>query len=106
MIKPNVMIDFDKTISPVHGFYASPDVETVDAIKALSIKYNIIIYSCRGNREICLESDYVQLMEYLARYDIPYNSISSSKPLYAALIDDRAYNPEHIGWKRILDELL
>lgn len=95
------MIDFDGTISPTHGFSMPPTLAAVDAIKKLFERYTIGIYSCRFNSEICDRVDGLNVIEYLKKYDIPFDFIQYGKPLFTALIDDRAYNPNHIGWDKI-----
>lgn len=100
--KETVMIDFDGTISPFHGFEIGPKLEVIESIKALHKKFKIGIYSCRSNRNVCDRIDEVKMIEYLKKYDIPYDFIESGKPVFIALIDDRAYNPHHIGWDNIL----
>jgi hypothetical protein len=100
------MIDFDGTISPTHGFTVAPTFEVVSAIKKLFEFYRVGIYSCRFNMEICDRIDGDKVIQYLKRYDIPYDFIQYGKPLFAALIDDRAYNPDHIGWETIVEQLI
>jgi hypothetical protein len=100
------MIDFDGTISPMHGFSVAPTFEVVNSIKRLFERYRIGIYSCRFNSEICDRIDGQRVIEYLKKYDIPYDFIQYGKPLFVALIDDRAYNPNHIGWENIEKSLI
>lgn len=104
--KAAVYIDFDKTISPIHGFTESPSTETINAINILYEKYFIIIFSCRGNLEICDNSDYLRMEKYLKDNNIPYDDISRNKPLYAAIIDDRAFNPDITPWSVITKDLM
>lgn len=104
--KPAILIDFDKTISPIHGFNLPPTEETVAAIKTLHEKYYIAIYSCRGNNEICDEADYLEMITYLNQYHIPYDEIRRDKPLFAAIIDDRAFNPIITPWNDIVNQLM
>lgn len=106
MYKPVILVDFDKTISPVHGFHSPPLKETVEAISKLKQKYTITIFSCRANESICSPVDFVKMVEYLDQHGVPYDSIMHGKPLFHAIIDDRSYNPHHIGWDGILDKLL
>lgn len=101
-----IMIDFDGTIAPMHGFTVAPTFEVISTIKKLFEKYKIGIYSCRFNNEICDRIDGQRVIEYLKKYDIPYDFIQYGKPLFVALIDDRAYNPNHVGWGVIEKELI
>lgn len=101
-----IMIDFDGTISPMHGFYNPPSLEVVESIKKLFENYTIGIYSCRFNQQICDRIDGERTIKYLKENDIPYDFIHYGKPLFAGVIDDRAYNPNHIGWGAIIKEFI
>jgi len=103
--KEVILIDFDGTISPSHGFTEAPLSDAISAIKKLYQNYTIGIYSCRFNLEICDRKDGEKVIEYLKKYEIPYDFIQYDKPLFKAVIDDRAYNPDHIGWSGILNIL-
>lgn len=102
--KEVIMIDFDGTISPMHGFTVAPSFEVVSSIKKLFECHTIGIYSCRFNNEICERSEGLKVIEYLKKYDIPFDFIQYGKPLFIGLIDDRTYNPNHIGWENIVTE--
>lgn len=106
MFKPTILIDFDKTISPVHGFYLPPSEKVVDSIRKLQTKYEISIYSTRCNPELTEVEGVDQMIEYLKKYDIPFDTLCCQKPVFAALIDDRSFNPNHISWDSIVEELL
>lgn len=106
MQKPKILVDFDKTISPIHGFTEPPVPEALRALIILATKYHISIYSCRANTQVCQESDYIHLISYLTNYGIPYDDIITDKPVYSALIDDRAFNPTVTSWDDIVNELL
>lgn len=99
------MIDFDGTISPVHGFDHPPFEIVVNSIKKLFEQYVIGIYSCRFNLQICDKRDGENVIKYLKQYGIPYDFIHYGKPIFTAVIDDRAFNPNHVGWDKILDDL-
>ena len=104
--KQSVFIDFDQTISPIHGFDIPPELKTVNAITALHAKYKIVIYSCRANLEVCDHLDYVKMLRYLDVYNIPYDSVRRDKPLFNYIIDDRSYNPLRTSWDDILKDLV
>lgn len=103
--KEVILIDFDGTISPSHGFTEVPLPDTVSAIKKLYEKYTIGIYSCRFNLEICDRKDGEKVIEYLKKYEIPYDFIEYDKPLFKAIIDDRSYNPNIFSWLQIQNHL-
>jgi hypothetical protein len=104
----SVFIDFDGTITPVHGFSEEPSEEVVRAINELydSGFYEIVIYSCRANIEICDHSDVEKMEEYLKRNGIKYHRVQEGKPLYNYIIDDRAFNPNTTPWEKICDTIL
>lgn len=106
MEKVSIYIDFDKTIAPLHGFSQPPAKEVVDSINLLQTKYKIFIYSTRANSAICGSSNYLELLDYLNRYEIKYDGIFENKPLYAAIIDDRSFNPTRDSWEDIVTTLM
>ena len=106
MFKPTILIDFDLTISPEVGFAVPPTQEVVAALQMLSTKYKIVIFSGRANPETCLEFERNLMEDYLLRYEIPYDEISTSKPVFVAIIDDRTYNPKRETWDSITSDLM
>lgn len=100
-----IFIDFDKTISPIHGFTEKPTEDCINCIKELYLKYKIVIFSCRANNQICDESDIHKMINYLHEHDVPFHAIQTDKPLYDYIIDDRSINPVVTAWKDILDML-
>lgn len=106
MFKPTILIDFDLTISPEVGFNAPPTVEVIDAIRLLQTKYHIVIFSGRANPETSQVFERTLLEEYLMRYDIAFDEIYSSKPVFMALIDDSSYNPKKESWGAIVEDLM
>lgn len=106
MFKPTLLVDFDCTITLSRGYNSPPNNEAVEALKKLHEKYNIVIYSCRANCSVAGSGEYVLLEDYLKKYDIPYDSIETEKPIFYRLIDDRCINPDQTSWSNILKELL
>lgn len=106
MFKPTILIDFDITISPVHGFYEPPSEDVVAAIKTLSEKYDICIYSTRCNKDLAETEGVVAMIKYLNDHGIPFNSVCENKPIFCAVIDDRSFNPNRDGWDKIVDDLM
>ena len=98
-----VFIDCDNTITPVHGFSEPPSKETIDSINKLydSGRYEIIIYSCRANPEICDPSDVKKMTTYLIQNGIRFHKIEPNKPLFDYIIDDRSLNPKLMSWADI-----
>ncbi len=106
MFKPTILIDFDITISPVHGFYEPPSIEVVTAIKTLSEKYDICIYSTRCNKDLAETEGVEEMIKYLKKHSIPFNSVCENKPIFCAVIDDRSFNPNRDGWDKIVENLM
>ena len=106
LYKQCLFIDFDKTISPIHGFNVTPDKNVVDCVNKLSEKYKIVIFSCRANEDICSKNDLNLMCDYLTAHGIKYDEIYFDKPLYFAIIDDRSFNPLHKSWDEITEELM
>lgn len=106
MFKPTILIDFDGTITTCRGFAGPPKQEAINAINILKHQYQIVIFSCRANRNVCPVSDDLMLREYLDKYEIHYDDICTRKPVFFALIDDRCYNPNDKSWEEITKDLL
>lgn len=106
MFKPTILIDFDETITESRGLDSPPNEEAVAALVALSQKYKIVIYSCRGNPDIFGTDAVVLLERYLKEYGIPYDEIYTKKPTFFALIDDRTINPKVTPWSEIVADLM
>lgn len=106
MFRPTILVDFDITISPVHGFYEPPCPDVVTAIKTLSQKYNICIYSTRCNEDLAKTEGLDAMIQYLKDHEIPFNSICENKPIFCAVIDDRSFNPDRDGWDKIVSDLM
>jgi len=106
MFKPTIFLDFDNTITPKYGIKHPPLPETIEAINKLSEHYSIIIFSCRGNPVATSVTAYEEMLEYLILHNIPYDGIFNAKPAYAAIIDDKSYNPTKDGWASVLNSLI
>lgn len=106
MFKPTILIDFDETITETRGLNSPPNKEAVAAMEQLSRKYKIVIFSCRGNRDIFGMGHAALLEEYLKTHNIPYDEICTRKPTFFALIDDRAINPKITAWSDIVANLM
>lgn len=106
MFKPTILIDFDDTITAHLGFDYPPNEKAVIGLNKLKNKFKIVIFSCRANKNICPVTDKIFLIDYLEKYKIPYDEISTRKPVFFALIDDRSFNPKSMEWDAIADDLL
>lgn len=106
MFKPTILIDFDYTITKERELSSRPNEDMVSALLKLHEKYRIVIYSCRANPDIFNVSEALELEEYLLKYNIPFDEIYTRKPIFYAVIDDRAFNPTQMPWKTITATLL
>ena len=110
----NVAIDFDGVI---HNFdkgwhdgtcYGEPLPGSLDAIKSLSKKYNIIIFTAKAkkNRPLVNGKTGVELVkEWLEKYDLIdfVSEITSEKPRAKIYIDDNGYRFE--SWEKTLNDI-
>ena len=110
----NVAIDFDGVI---HNFdkgwhdgtcYGEPLPGSIEAIKNLSKKYNIIIFTAKAkkNRPLVNGKTGVELVkEWLEKYDLLdyVNEITSEKPRAKIYIDDNGYRFEN--WVKTLNDI-
>lgn len=104
--KPRLLIDFDNTITRDYGLDNPPCEGVKESILKLAEKYHIVIFTCRANLRVKEEANRIALIAYLDTHDIHYDEIYSDKPVFAAIIDDRTFNPNHLGWDKIVDELM
>jgi len=126
-MRTEIFIDFDGTITdPTYGTSLPPQDGCVDTINRLydSGNFEIIIYSCRSNPDICspsqnkflssdathlekkwaAESAEEEMIEYLKTTGIKFHRVVPNKPHYHIIIDDRAINPSQ-GWSNIGDKI-
>lgn len=110
----NIAIDFDGVI---HNFdkgwhdgtcYGDPIPGAIEAIKKLSKKYKIIIFTAKAkpNRPLVDGKTGIELVRlWLMKYDILdcISEITSEKPHAQLYIDDNAYR--FIGWEEALKDL-
>ena len=86
-------IDLDGVIAKDNGgwtsdYYSSckPDTDVINLMKKLSNNgHKIIIYTSRLSNEVKKVT-----VEWLQKYDVPYDAIHFDKPLYDYMVDDRA----------------
>ncbi len=110
----NIAIDFDGVI---HNFdkgwhdgtcYGDPIPGAIEAIKKLSKKYKIIIFTAKAkpNRPLVDGKTGIELVRlWLMKYDILdcISEITSEKPHAQLYIDDNAYR--FIDWEEALKDL-
>jgi len=94
-----VGFDLDGVIAKDNGgwtsdYYSScrPNNDAVTLMKKLNRQgHKIIIYTSRLSNEVKKIT-----VEWLQRYDIPYDAIHFDKPLYDYMIDDRGITIEQL----------
>ncbi len=110
----NIAIDFDGVI---HNFdkgwydgtcYGEPLPGSLDALKTLSKKYNIIIFTAKAkkNRPLVDGKNGVQLVkDWLEQYNVMQyiSEITSEKPRAQIYIDDNGYRFE--TWNKTLRDI-
>lgn len=76
-----------ETVGWAPEYYSSchPNYDTINVMKEFNKKgYKIIIYTSRLSNEVKAET-----IQWLNKYDVPYDAIHFDKPLYDFYIDDR-----------------
>lgn len=71
--------------------YPSPSNECIEVLKLLQKSgHKIVIYSVRSNvSESSKPNGHKEMMEYLKKYDVPFDDIDCSKPHFRMVIDDK-----------------
>ena len=111
----NIGIDFDGVIHKnSKGFfdgtvYDEPIEGSLDALKRISKKYDIIIFTAKAKKDrgkINGKTGTEMVWEWLKKYkmDIYVKDVTSEKPRAVAYIDDKAIRFDK--WKNVLDEIL
>ena len=88
--------------------YDNPVEGSAEALKKISSKYNVIIYTCkaRSDRGLINGKTGVELVwEWLQKHDMSkyVTKVTSEKPRAVAYIDDKGYNFKN--WNLCLKEL-
>lgn len=110
-VKNTICIDFDGVIHDDYlGFhdgtlYGDPISGAIDAIKSLSTKYIVIIYTCKANpdRPLVDNKTGIDLIwDWLEKHKIKecVSDITFNKPAALAYIDDKAVRFEN--WDKTL----
>jgi hypothetical protein len=109
-----IAIDFDGVIHSFEfGFhdgtiYGTPIEGSIDALKSLSQKYNLVLYTAKAkpDRPLINGKTGTELVwEWLEKYNISQyiTEITAEKPRAICYIDDKAIR--FISWEQTLEEL-
>jgi hypothetical protein len=109
-----IAIDFDGVIHSFElGFhdgtiYGTPIPGSIEAIKRISNKYNIVIYTAKAkkDRPLINSKTGVELVwEWLTKYDLNQyiSEVTAEKPRCICYIDDKAIS--FINWNQALNDL-
>jgi len=101
-------VDLDGVIAKDNGggwtsdYYSSckPNTEVIDLMKKLSNNgHKIIIYTSRLSNEVKKVT-----VEWLQKYDVPYDAIHFDKPLYDYMVDDHSITLDELKNMVLKDE--
>lgn len=89
--KPVLMVDLDGTLCEETGpenwkrfAEAKPKVEEIEALRRLSAKYFIVIWTAR------FEADRLVTSYWLSEHSVPYDRLIMGKLLYSVFVDANA----------------
>jgi hypothetical protein len=110
-----IAIDFDGVIHSFElGFhdgtiYGTPILGSIEAIKKISKKYKIVIYTAKAKKDRPLingKTGIELVWEWLKKYDINQyiQEVTAEKPRAICYIDDKAIR--FIDWNQTLNDLL
>lgn len=104
----HIFVDFDDTICPHGDVDNEPFKMAAEAIRNMRKRgYKITLFSCRANKDVVgqwFNAAVEDMIEYCKKWDIEYDDIYYGKPLYDAIIDDRAI-AFHDNWDLINERL-
>jgi hypothetical protein len=109
-----IAIDFDGVIHSFElGFhdgtiYGTPIPGSIDAIKRISNKYNIVIYTAKAKKDRPLingKTGVELVWEWLTKYNLNQyiSEVTAEKPRCICYIDDKAIS--FINWNQTLNDL-
>jgi len=110
-----IAIDFDGVIHSFElGFhdgtiYGTPIFGSIDAIKKIAKKYNIVIYTAKAKKDRPLingKTGVELIWEWLKKYNLDkyITDITAEKPRCICYIDDKAI--QFINWNQALNDLI
>jgi len=115
MGKPAIAVDFDGPINGIHGEYVPGTINDATvplaraALRRLRATFEVVIHTVRATDAIVdgdlRDSEYLQLVEYLARHRIPYDRIHTGqgKPHAEIYVDDKAVHFQ--SWGQTIAEI-
>lgn len=110
-----IAIDFDGVIHSFElGFhdgtiYGTPIQGSIEAIKKISSKYRIVIYTAKAKKDRPLvngKTGTELVWEWLKKYDIDtyISDVTAEKPRCICYIDDKAI--QFINWNQAINDLI
>lgn len=106
-----ILVDFDYTICP-DGDESNPPhpdcIKTLNKFKEQG--YEIIIFSVRSNlNETNRPTGHSNMIDYLIKYNIPFDDVHREKVHMKYIIDDRCFgipkNGKNVDWTSILNKI-
>lgn len=105
MDNKDIFVDFDGTICPNKNGdpYAPPDPKCLETLKLLQdTGHKIVLYSVRCNQmETNKLNGHIEMLEYLKKYNIPYDYFDYHKPHFRMVIDDKGLGVPLDGNKNV-----
>lgn len=110
MDNKDIFVDFDGTICPNKNGepYAPPDPKCLETLKLLQdTGHKIVLYSVRCNQgETNKPNGHIEMLEYLKKYNIPYDYVDYHKPHFRMVIDDKGLGVpldgnKNVDWSKV-----
>lgn len=107
-----VLCDFDGTVAP-DDWPNSPGPPRPEAIAALrrlkEAGLHIVIFSARlwkGWDFAYRQEQINEMLDWLVKYEVPFDEVTNEKRPALVLIDDTSMNPNLVDWDSIVDYVL
>ena len=108
---PRILVDFDNTICS--DINVPPSKECLEVLELFQQRgYIICIFSVRSNSEETNKKDeFIEMLEYLKKYNIPYHEIDYHKVHCKWIIDDRCFGiakipgTNNVDWNAIKEKI-
>jgi len=108
MYYPRILVDFDHTICPGGDESNPPTHECLEVLNRLKATgYQICIFSVRSNsNQTQRKTGHQDMLDYLKRYNVPYDDIEYNKIHSHLIIDDRCCGipldrKKNVDWSKV-----